>query len=152
MKYYKTDLNSQLTLPCKRMILREDAYIECSLMPSFIKGEIRHSLCQALNPNLTTVTIKGVAKPSELSFIGSPDKENFEIKITAYESEIVSVYHPEDSLNLDDQCPAGYDWKTVNLKIDALFRQFTVDDVMNHPEKAGEINRMIKRLFLSART
>ena len=145
---YQTDLNTNPVLPCKYMILKKDAYVSCALMPIFKNGEIAdHAVCQALNPNLDTITIKATIKPSKISFAGNPDEGSIEAQITDYETKIESVDDPKDTFNLDEQCPARYDWETVNLKIDALFRQFTIDDIRAHPEKAEEINRLIHRLY-----
>ncbi len=143
-------LNSQLTLPCKHMILYEDGFwTGCNLMPGEDDGrnEVYYALCQALNPNLDTVTIKGVLTPTEISFTGNPDKGTGGYKITDYKSEVLSVERPEDYIDLDTQCPAGYDWKTVNLKFSALTKLCTIEEVKAHPEKVEEINRKIKRLF-----
>jgi len=87
--------------------------------------------------------MKGVIKPSELSLTGNPDKGNLEAKITDYETEILSVKRPEDSFDLDTQCPAGYTWEQIGAKFEAV-QKLCPEDM--DAKDAQRINTMIRNM------
>lgn len=119
-------------LPCRYVIVCPTLYHTCILLEG--------AVCQALNFNLTDITMKGVIRPSEISLTGHSDKGNLEVTVTAHETEILSVERPEDSFDLDAQCPAGYTWEQMGAKFMALDKLIPED--MDKRE-AQRINNLI---------
>ncbi len=125
---------SVIAIPCRYILVHPDKYHSCSLLGG---------VCQALNYNLTDITVKLVVKPSERRFTGNPDEGTFEATITDYESEVLSVERPENDFDLDAQCPAGYTWDQVKAKIDALDE--LIPEGMNDMD-AERISAMIRNM------
>ncbi len=103
---------SVIAIPCRYILVHPDKYHNCSLLGG--------AVCQALNYNLTDITVKMVRKPSARRFNGNPDEGTFEATVTDYEMEVLSVECPEDEFDLDAQCPAGFTWDQIEAKIAAL--------------------------------
>ena len=91
--------------------------------------------------------MKGVIRPSEVRFTGNPDEGTFESTVTAHETEILSVEHPEDSFDLDAQCPAGYTWEQVQAKFDAV-QKLCPEDMTE--KEAKRINALIHQKRLTS--
>jgi len=125
---------TMITLPCRHIIIRPDRYDTCTL---------NGSLCQACNPNLTDITIRGITRSTEVSLTGNPDKGNFEAKITDCESEVLNVERPEDSFDLDIQCPAGYTWEQVQTKWEAVNKLLPKYALMTDNKDARRVNALI---------
>ena len=123
-------MTDMITLPCRYIIVCPSMYHTCALLDGCV--------CQFLNFNLTDITFT-LKLPTLVDFKNGGIKRVVDPDGI---SEITEYHDPQNELDLDAQCPAGYTWEQVEAKFEAAHKLFKEHGA----ENAQRTNTMIRNI------